>query len=95
MEVWASAKKGALISSIASTEKHCKNHNFSDRLAHTEPLCLILDILSIDKLIQNRIGLFMYKMFYGLHPISINAMYFQNCEVHSLDTRKKIIYMLP
>ena len=33
--------------------------------------------------------LFMYKMFHGLHPIGISAMYSQNCDVHSHDTRKK------
>ena len=78
-------KKGTLDSSNASTKK--KVVTFSDRLSHTEPLFLNLDILPIDKLIQNSIGLFMYKMFYGLHPIGI--MYSQNCDVHSHDTRKK------
>ena len=28
-------------------------------------------------------------MFYGLHPIGFNAMYSQNCDVHSHDTRTK------
>ena len=88
-------KKGTLVSSKASTKKIVRPITFSDRLAHTEPLFLNLDILPIDKLIQNRIGLFLYKMFYGLHPIGISVMYSQNCDVHSHDTRKKIIYMLP
>ena len=77
-------KKGALVSSNEVLQKKIvRTITFSDRLAHTEPLFLKLDILPIDKLIQNRIGLFMYKMFYGLHPIGINAMYSQNCDVHS------------
>ena len=29
-------------------------------------------------------------MFYGLHPIGINAMYSQNCDAHSHDIGKKI-----
>ena len=28
-------------------------------------------------------------MFHGLHPIGISAMYSQNCDVHSHDTRIK------
>ena len=70
-------------------KKIVRTITFSDRLAHTEPLFLNLDILPIDQLIQNRIGLFMYKMFYSLHPIGISVMYSQNCDVHNHDTRKK------
>ena len=62
-------KRGALVSSNASTEKIVRTITFSDRLAHTEPLFLNLDILPFYKFIQNKIGLFMYKRFYGLHPI--------------------------
>ena len=40
-------------------------------MAHTEPLLLQLNILPIDKLIQDKIGLFMYKMYNGLHPPTI------------------------
>ena len=84
-------KKGTLVSSNVHIykKKFVRTITFSDRLAHTEPLFLNLDILPIDKLIQNRIGLFMYKMFHGLHPIGISVMYSQNCDVHSHDTRKK------
>ena len=59
---------------------------FTERLAHTEPIFLQLNILPIDKLIQDRIGLFMYKMFHGLHPPTINNLYIKNCDVHNHNT---------
>ena len=71
-------KKGALVSSSAYTGKNVRTITFSDPLSPIVPLFLNLDILPIDKLIQIRIGLFMYKMFYDLHPIGNNAMYCQN-----------------
>ena len=89
VEVWGSAKKVHLTPVMLLQKKIVRTITFSDRLSHTEPLFLNLEILAIDKLIQNRIGLFMYKMFHGLHPIGISAMYSQNCDVHSHDTRKK------
>ena len=89
VEVWGSAKKVHLTPVMLLQKKIARTITFSDRLSHTEPLFLNLEILPIDKLIQNRIGLFMYKMFHGLHPIGISAMYSQNCDVHSHDTRKK------
>ena len=51
---------------------------FSERFAHTKPLFLQLNILPIDKLIQHRIGLFMYKMYNSLHSPTINNMYVKN-----------------
>ena len=89
VEVWGSAKKVHLTPVMFLQKKIVRTITFSDRLSHTEPLFLNLEILPIDKLIQNRIGLFMYKMFHGLHPIGISAMYSQNCDVHSHATRKK------
>ena len=89
VEIWCSTKNVHLSPVMLLQKKIVRTITISDRLAHTEPLFLNLDILPIDKLIQNRIGLFMYKIFYGLHPIGISAMYSQNCDVHSHDTTKK------
>ena len=52
------------------------------QLRSFEPIFLQLNILPIDKLIQHRIELFIYKSFYELHPLTINNMYFKNCDVH-------------
>ena len=80
----------SLIPYFALTEKNIRLITFSERLdTDTEPLFLQLNILPIDKLIQDRIGLFMYKMYNGLHPPTINNMYIKNSNVHNHNTRHK------
>ena len=75
MEVWGSAKYVHLSPILLLQKKNIRLITFSERLAQTEPLFLQLNILPIDKLIQDRIVLFMYKMYNGLHPPTINTMY--------------------
>ena len=58
-------------------------------MAHTDPIFKDLHVLPIDKLIHNRIGVFMYKIFYKLQPTIINNMYTQNVNVHTHHTRQK------
>ena len=58
-------------------------------MAHTDPIFKDLHVLPIDKLIHNRIGVFMYKIFYKLQPTIINHMYTQNLNVHTHNTRQK------
>ena len=74
VEVWGSANSVHLSPILLLQKKIIRLITFSERLAHTEPIFLQLNILPIDKLIQDRIGLFMYKMFHGLHPPTINPM---------------------
>ena len=76
---------------FCSYRKNIRLITFLERLAHKEPLFLQLNIPPIDKLIQNRIGLFMYKMYNGLHPPSINNMYIKNSDVHNHNTSLKIM----
>ena len=89
MEVWGSAKYVHLSPILLLQKKIIILITFSERLAHTEPLFLQLNILPIDKLIQDRIGLFMYKMYNGLHPPTINNMYIKNSDIHNHNTRHK------
>ena len=86
VKVWGSAKSVHL---LLLQKKIIRLITFSERLAHTEPIFLQLNILPIDKLIQDRIGLFMYKMFHGLHPLTINNLYIKNCDVHNHNTRHR------
>ena len=89
VEVWGSAKYVHLSPILFLQKKNIRLITFSKRLAHTEPLFLQLNILPIDKLIQDRIGLFMYKMYNDLHPPTINNMYIKNSDVHNHNTRHK------
>ena len=47
----------------------------SHYLAHTQPLSIDLLVLSPDKLVLNRIGIIMYKIYNGLLPQEINVLY--------------------
>ena len=89
VEVWGSAKSVHLSPILLLQKKIIRLITFSERLAHTEPIFLQLNILPIDKLIQDRIGLFMYKMFHGLHPPTINNLYIKKCDVHNHNTRHR------
>ena len=65
---------------------------FSNYLAHTEPLFKDLQILPIEKLYFNRIGLFMYKYTNGILPVVMNELYIKNNEIHSHNTRSSQQY---
>ena len=88
MEVWGSANMFTY-PLFCSYRKNIRLITFSERLAHTEPLFLQLNILPIDKLIQDRAGLLMYKMYNGLHPPTITNMYIKNSDVHNHNIRHK------
>ena len=48
-----------------------------------------LNILPLNKLVVNRIGLMTYKHANNLLPPVINDLYIENCEVHNYPTRQK------
>ena len=95
VEVWGSARYIHLSTILLLQKNIFRLITFSERLAHTEPLFLELNILPIDILIEDRIGLFMYKMYNGLHPPTINNMYIKNRDVHNHNTRHKKYLHVP
>ena len=62
---------------------------FSPYLAHTEPLFKSLEILPIDKIFIDRIGITMFKVTYELVPKSIHQLFSENKDIHSHGTRTK------
>ena len=48
-----------------------------------------MNILPLNKLVVNRIGLMMYKHDNNLMPPAINDLYIENYEVHNSPTRQK------
>ena len=48
-----------------------------------------LEILPLNKLVYNRIGIMMYKYFNNLLPPAINDLYVSNNDVHTYSTRQK------
>ena len=91
VEIWGRAKKTHLSPLYLLQKRIVRIIMFSDKMAHTDPIFKDLHVLTIDKLIHNRIGVFMYKIFYKLQPTIINNTYTQNLNVHILD--KNIICM--
>ena len=72
---------------FSSEKKVVRIITFSHYLAHTQPICIDLSILPLDKLILNRIGIIMYKISNGLLPEVMNVLYVQNRDIHSYNTR--------
>ena len=89
VEIWGCAKKTHLSPLYLLQKRIVRIITFSDKMAHTNPIFKNLHVLPIDKLIHNRIGVFMYKIFYKLQPTIINNMYTQNLNVHTHNTRQK------
>ena len=62
----------------------CSNYN-----THRIDIFKQLNILPLNKLVVNRIGLMMYKHANNLLPLEINDLYIENCELHNYPTREK------
>ena len=63
--------------------------SFSNNNTHSIDIFKQLNILPLNKLGVNRIGLMMYKHANNLLPPAINDLYIENCEVHNYPTRQK------
>ena len=62
---------------------------FSPYLAHTDPLFKSLEILPMDKIFIDRMGITMFKVTYELIPKSIHQLFSKNKDIHSHNTRNK------
>ena len=62
---------------------------FSLYLAHTDPVFKSFEILPIDKIFMDRIGITMFKVTYKLIPKSIHLLFSKNKDIHSHNTRNK------
>ena len=63
--------------------------SFSNYNAHSIDIFKQLNILPLNKLVINRIGIMMYKYANNLLPPVINDMYTTNSDVHNYTTRQK------
>ena len=62
---------------------------FSPYPAHTDPLFKSLEILPMDKIFIDRMGITMFKVTYELIPKSIHQLFSKNKDIHSHNTRNK------
>ena len=63
--------------------------SFSNYNAYSIDIFKQLNILPLNKLVINRIGIMMYKYANNLLPPVINDMYTTNSDVHNYTTRQK------
>ena len=64
---------------------------FSLYLANTDPLFKSLEILPMDKICIDRMGITMFKVTYELIQKSIHQLFSKNKDIHSHNTRNKNI----
>ena len=86
-------KKKTHLSSLYILEKKVvRTITFADKSAHTDPIFKDIEVLPFGKLIYNRIGLFMYKIFisYSLQLLII-CMIKMYIHVYTLITQDKNI----
>ena len=62
--------------------------------AHTDSLFKNFNILTIDKLVVQRIGIAMYKINNGLFPSVLNELYKNNNVIHDHNTRTKDMFRI-
>ena len=68
---------------MSNTEDSYKNDFFSNCSTHSINIFKQYNILPLNKLVVNRIGLMMYKHANNALPPAINDLYIENCEVHN------------
>ena len=72
-------------------KKIIRNITFSDHNAHTGLIFNRLNILPLYKLIQNRIGIMMYKNANGMLPPVMNELFTVNSNIHEHNTRQRLM----
>ena len=93
IEAWGNATNGHLEQLYLIQKKVTKMISFSNSKTHCIDIFKQLNILPLNKVVVNRIGLMMYKHANKILPPAINDLYIENCEVHNYPTRQK--HLLP
>ena len=75
VEIWGNVPSCHLNPLYLMQKKIVRIITFSNYLAHTEPIFKQLNILPIDKLYYNRIGILMYKYSNGQLPEVMDELY--------------------
>ena len=89
IEVWGCALKCQLNALLLLQKKSIRIMIFSPYLAHTDPIYKDLEILPLDQIFIDRIGITMFKVEYELLPKSVIQMFSKNRDIPSHDTRNK------
>ena len=87
IEIWGNVPSCHLNPLYLMQKRIIRIITFSNYLAHTEPIFKQLNILPVNKLYYNRIGIMMYKYNNGQLPEVMSELYKQNNQIHSHNTR--------
>ena len=89
IEAWGNASNCYLEQLYLTQKKVARMISFSNYNTHSIYIFKQLNILPLNKLVINRIGIMMYKYANNLLPPVINDMYTTNSDVHNYTTRQK------
>ena len=92
IEIWGISPQSHLRLLLLLQKKIVRIMTFSTYYAHTDPLFKALNILTIDKLVEHRIGIAMYKINNDLFPSVLNELYKKNNVIHDHNTRAKDMF---
>ena len=88
-EAWGNASRCHLDQLYIIQKKVIKLISFTNYDISSAATFKILQILPLNKLVYNRIGIMMYKYSNNLLPPAINDLYVSNNDVHKYYTRQK------
>ena len=89
IEAWGNASNCHLEQLYLTQKKVARMISFTNYNAHSIDIFKQLNILPLNKLVINRIGIMMYKYANNLLPPVINYMYTTNSDIHNYTTRQK------
>ena len=93
--IWASADKTCLNGLIILQKKAIRIISKAKYFAHTEPLFITLELLTLDKMYKLNCLLFIYKLLNTNMYIEMKRKVFRNSEFHNYVTRNRTQYRLP
>ena len=94
VEVWGNAAQCHINQLLLVQKRIIIIISYSEYKAPSTPLFRSLDILPIDKLVHNRIGIMMYKYVNDLLPLVMSELYTYNRDIHHHNTRQSNLFHL-
>ena len=95
IEAWGCAMQTHLHPLFLLQKKIIRLITFSPYLAHTGPIFLNLQLLSLEKIFFGRVVLVMFKCSNNMLPNVISNLYIKNNEIHSHFTRNSNLLRIP
>ena len=89
IEVWGCAAPSHLHSLFLPQKKIVRIMRFASYLAHTEPIFKSLELLQVEKISINRVGIVMFKFSCNMLPDPISKLNYKNKDYQSNNTRNK------